>query len=164
MPYTLSQLKEVLDGLGYNLGPDGLNGNSSNALDAFTQAAIQELQAYYQLPVSGKLDTTTDDLVKKLVRNIQYNLNIVIDAKLPVNEFYGPRTVQAVKAFQRTYGLPVTGIAGLTIRQKLCEEAKKRAIAPTYLERLAVAVDTTNPHHPQHSDEITRSWVSSSSA
>ncbi|MBF2026927.1 MAG: peptidoglycan-binding protein [Oscillatoriales cyanobacterium C42_A2020_001] len=129
MPYTLSQLKEVLDGLGYNLGPDGLNGNNGNSLDVFTQAAIRELQAQYQLPTSGKLDTTTDNLVRKLVRTTQYGLNLVMDAKLPVNEFYGPRTVQAIKAFQRTYGLPVTGIAGFTVRQKLEEEARKRAIA-----------------------------------
>lgn len=129
MPYTLSQFKEVLDGLGYNLGPDGLNGNNGDSLDAFTQAAIQELQAHYMLPLTGKLDLATDVLAQKLVRSLQYHLNVVVDAKLPVTEFYGPRTVQAIKMFQRTYGLPITGVAGAMVRQRLAEEAGKRAIA-----------------------------------
>ena len=129
MPYTLSQFKEVLDGLGYNLGPDGLNGNNGNSLDVFTQAAIRELQTYYGLPVTGKLDSATDYFVQKIVRNLQHSLNAVVDAQLPVNEFYGPRTVQAMKSFQRTYGLPMTGIANLTVRELLDAEAKKHAIA-----------------------------------
>lgn len=119
MLYTLSQLKEILDGLGYNLGPDGLNGNHDNSLDMFTQAAIQELQLHYHLAPTGRLDTTTDQLVRQIIRNLLQNLNQVMDANLPVNEFYGPRMVQAIKTFQRQYGLPVTGVAGLMVRQKL---------------------------------------------
>lgn len=128
MAYTISQLKEVLDGLGYNLGPDGLNGNHSNSLDVFTQAALQDLQTHHWLPVTGRLDSATDHLVQMLMRQLQYSLNLVVDSKLPVNEFYGPRTVQAVKAFQRAFGLPITGIAGLAVRQRLEEERKARSI------------------------------------
>lgn len=125
MPYTLSQFKEVLDGLGYNLGPDGLNGNNGNALDAYTQAAIQELQAQYGLPMTGKLDLATERLAQSLVRSLQHDLNTAIAAKLPITDFYGPRTVQAVKVFQRSLGLPITGIASLTVRQRLAQTVGK---------------------------------------
>lgn len=93
MSYTVSQFKEVLDGFGYNLGPDGLNGNQGNSLDVFTQAAIQEFQKDYALPTTGQLDAATIILTQKLVRSIQYNLNLVVHAKLPISKFYGPRVM-----------------------------------------------------------------------
>ncbi len=129
MTYSLAQFKEVLDGLGFHLGPDGLNGNNGNILDIYTQAAIREFQYQYQLPLTGKLDSVTDEKAQRVMRNLQYSLNLTVDAQLPVNEFYGPRTLQAVKAFQRAYGLPPTGIASLLVRQKIDEEARKRTTA-----------------------------------
>jgi peptidoglycan hydrolase-like protein with peptidoglycan-binding domain len=137
MAYTLSQFKEVLDGLGYHLGPDGLNGNHGNFLDVFTQAAIRELQTHYHLPVTGKLDAATDNFVQTLIRNIQFSLNLVVSVQLPVNEFYGPRTVQAMKTFQRAYGLPMTGIANVSVLQKLDEETQKQALAQPYPQKVA---------------------------
>jgi peptidoglycan hydrolase-like protein with peptidoglycan-binding domain len=127
MSYTLSQFKEVLDGLGFSLGPDGINGNNGNILDIYTQAAIREFQSQYGLPINGKLDSTTEEIAKRIVRNIQYSLNLMVNAQLPVNEHYGPRTLQAMKTFQRAYGLPATGIATLTVRQKLDQETRKRS-------------------------------------
>jgi peptidoglycan hydrolase-like protein with peptidoglycan-binding domain len=127
MSYTLSQFKEVLDGLGFSLGPDGINGNNGNILDIYTQAALREFQSQYGLPINGKLDPTTEEVAKRIVRNIQYSLNLMVNAQLPVNEHYGPRTLQAMKTFQRAYGLPATGIATLTVRQKLDQETRKRS-------------------------------------
>lgn len=128
MAYTVSQFKEILDGLGFHLGPDGLNGNNGNILDAYTQAAIREFQYQYKLPTTSRLDSVTQDRAQKVIRNLQHSLNLVVNAQLPVNEFYGPRTLQAVRAFQKAFNLPVTGIATLTLRQKLDEEARKRAM------------------------------------
>ncbi|HEY9806199.1 MAG TPA: peptidoglycan-binding domain-containing protein, partial [Candidatus Obscuribacterales bacterium] len=62
----------------------------------------------------------------QIIKNLQYSLNLTVNAKLPVSEFYGPLTLRAMKTFQQTYGLPATGIANLTVRKKLDEEAKKR--------------------------------------
>jgi peptidoglycan hydrolase-like protein with peptidoglycan-binding domain len=129
MAYSLGQFKEVLDGLGFHLGPDGLNGNNGNILDVYTQSAIREFQYQYQLPLTGRLDPATNDKAEKIMRNLQYSLNLTVEAQLPINEFYGPRTLQAVKAFQRSYGLPITGIATLTVRQRVEQEARKQLSA-----------------------------------
>lgn len=129
MAYSLSQFKEVLDGLGFHLGPDGLNGNNGNILDVYTQSAIREFQYQHRLPITGRLDSATDDKAQKVMRHLQYSLNLTIDAQLPVDEFYGPLTLQAVKAFQKAYGLPPTGIAALMVRQKIDQEMRKRVAA-----------------------------------
>jgi peptidoglycan hydrolase-like protein with peptidoglycan-binding domain len=129
MAYSLSQFKEVLDGLGFHLGPDGLNGNNGNILDVYTQSAIREFQYQHRLPITGRLDSATDDKAQKVMRHLQYGLNLTIDARLPVDEFYGPLTLQAVKAFQKAYGLPPTGIAALMVRQKIDQEMRKRVAA-----------------------------------
>ena len=126
MAYSLTQIKEVLDGLGYNLGPNGINGNYDATLDIYTQAALREFQAQYSLPITGRLDAATEVKAGQIVKNLQYSLNLTINSKLPVSEFYGPLTLRAMKTFQQTYGLPATGIANLTVRKKLDEEAKKR--------------------------------------
>ena len=126
MAYSLTQFKEVLDGLGFNLGPNGLNGNYDNTLDVYTQGAIREFKAQYNLTASGFLDPETDVRAAQIIRNLQYSLNLVVDARLPVTEFYGPLTLRAVKVFQQRYGFPATGIASLSVRKKLDEEAKKR--------------------------------------
>lgn len=126
MAYSLTQFKEVLDGLGFNLGPNGLNGNYDNALDVYTQAAIREFQSQYAIAVTGRLDPATEAKAGQIIRNLQYSLNLVVDAKLPVTEFYGPLTLRAMKIFQQRFGLPATGIASLSVRKQLDEEAKKR--------------------------------------
>jgi peptidoglycan hydrolase-like protein with peptidoglycan-binding domain len=125
MAYALNQFKAVLDGLGYNLGPNGYGGNHSNVLDFYTQAAIQEFQAQHHLPITGTLDHTTSDKARQLIRNLKHSLNLAIDAQLPINEFYGPRTFEAVTRFQKLHHLPVTGIASNVVRNRLDAEVKK---------------------------------------
>lgn len=126
MGYSLSQFKAVLDGLGYNLGPNGYGGNHGNTLDFYTQAAIQEFQLENELPTTGMLDHQTLEKARQLVRNLKHSLNLATDAQLPMNEFYGPRTLQAVMKFQKMHNLPVTGISGAAVRQKLDAEVKKQ--------------------------------------
>jgi peptidoglycan hydrolase-like protein with peptidoglycan-binding domain len=126
MTYTLSQFKAVLNGLGYNLGPDGLNGNYGNLLDSYTQAAIQEFQEEQGLEPTGILDRPTVEKARQLIRNLQHSLNVTVNAQLPVNEFYGSHTGRAVMAFQQTHNLPVTGIAGLAVRKRLEDNVKQQ--------------------------------------
>ncbi|HEY9645048.1 MAG TPA: peptidoglycan-binding domain-containing protein [Chroococcidiopsis sp.] len=125
MTYSLNQFKAVLDGLGYNLGPNGYGGNQSNTLDFYTQAAIQEFQAQHNLQISGVLDQPTTEKARQLMHNLKHGLNLTADAQLPINDYYGPRTLQAVMRFQKIHKLPVTGIAGSIVRNLLEAEVKK---------------------------------------
>ncbi|MBD1997332.1 peptidoglycan-binding protein [Leptolyngbya sp. FACHB-541] len=125
MTYSISQFKTMLHNLGYSLGPDGLNGNHGNLLDLYTEAAVREFQAQFGLPITGKVDQPTCERARQLIRNLQHSLNLTINAQLPINEFYGPRMIRAVMQFQQSHDMPMTGIAGSTVRQKLNEEVKK---------------------------------------
>ena len=128
MSYSLADFKEILDGLGFHLGPDGLNGNNSSTLDSYTQAAMREFQHQYNLPLTGQLDAATEEQAQKAIRHLQYSLNLAIDAQLPVSGFYTPQTLQAVKTFQRRYRLPVTGVATLTVRLKINQVARQHVV------------------------------------
>lgn len=119
MTYSINQFKAVLNGLGYNLGPNGIGGNQSNSLDFYTQAAIQEFQENHKLPTTGAIDQPTVEKARQLVRNLKHSLNVVIEAELPINEYYGPRTHQAIMQFQKLRHLPMTGIAGTVVRKEL---------------------------------------------
>ncbi|NJN85491.1 MAG: peptidoglycan-binding protein [Leptolyngbyaceae cyanobacterium SL_7_1] len=119
MTYSINQFKAVLNGLGYNLGPNGIGGNQSNSLDFYTQAAIQEFQATHKLPITGTIDQPTVEKARQLMRNLKHSLNVAIEADLPINEYYGPRTHQAIMHFQRLRELPMTGIAGAVVRKEL---------------------------------------------
>ncbi|NJL36879.1 MAG: peptidoglycan-binding protein [Leptolyngbyaceae cyanobacterium RM2_2_4] len=125
MTYSISQFKMTLHNLGYSLGPDGLNGNHGNLLDLYTQSAIQEFQAHFGLLMTGKVDQPTSECARQLIRNLQHRLNLTTNAQLPINEFYGPRMIRAVMRFQQLHDMPMTGIAGSTVRQKLNEEVKQ---------------------------------------
>lgn len=134
MPYSVGQFKAVLNGLGYSLGPakrenghSWVKTNEDNELDLYTQAAIQEFQTYYKLPVTGVLDSQTQEKARQLIRNLQHSLNVTVKAQLPISEFYGDGTTTAVQLFQYQHGLLVTGIASAAVRQAL-EEAVKREL------------------------------------
>lgn len=128
MVYSLSQFKNVLHGLGYSLESCKVNCEincDDNGFDSYTQTAIRQFQLDHNLPVTGALDLITQEKARQLIRNLQHSLNLTVDAQLPVNEFYGSRTCKAVQRFQQQHGLPITGIAEVTVRRKLDEEAKR---------------------------------------
>ena len=134
MPYSISQFKAVLNALGYSLNPSRLETRPSRVensdeieLDVYVLAAIQEFQAHYKLPLTGIPDLQTQEKARQLIRNLQHSLNLTVNAQLPISEFYGDRTTQAVGLFQAQHGLPVTGIASATVRQAL-ESAVKRQL------------------------------------
>ena len=60
-----------------------------------------------------------ESFVEQPIRSLQTMLRVIAedDPRLPTvvpDGIYGPATMQSVTAFQRLYGLPVTGIADQT--------------------------------------------------
>lgn len=64
---------------------------------------------------------------------VQRMLNIVVQAELAVDGVYGPATAAAIKTFQRSVGLPVTGEADRETRSKLAAvDAGRSLLTPTW--------------------------------
>lgn len=122
--YAPNEFRAVLNGLGYNI-----TSNGQTLTDERTRQAIREFQRQYNLLVDGTAGSQTQDVAGDIVRNLQQNLNLVIrpEPRLPLNYFYGEQTKTAVRQFQKLFGLPVTGIASLEVRNKLDQAAKRIA-------------------------------------
>ena len=122
--YAPQEFRSVLNGLGYDVTPNG-----QTLTDERTRQAIREFQRQYNIIVDGTAGAQTQDVAGDIVRNLQYNLNLVIRPTpiLPVNYFYGDQTKTAVRQFQKLFGLPVTGVASLEVRNKLDQAAKRIA-------------------------------------
>nr|WP_322653366.1 peptidoglycan-binding protein [Nostoc sp. CmiVER01]MDZ8122598.1 peptidoglycan-binding protein [Nostoc sp. CmiVER01] len=127
--YTPQQFRAVLRGLGYNVklanGP---------LTDDQTKKAIREFQTGYKLkPVDGIAGPKTQQFAANIVQILHTNLNAVVkpNPPLPRDHFYGSRTEEVVKEYQKKYQLQETGIANLALRQKLNEEAKTVISQPT---------------------------------
>ncbi|MEH2419413.1 MAG: peptidoglycan-binding protein [Nostoc sp.] len=120
--YTPQQFRAVLRGLGYNVKV-----TNSALRDEETKKAIREFQTGYKLkPVDGIAGPKTQDFAANIVQILHRNLNAVLkpNPPLPRDHFYGSRTEEVVKEYQKKYQLQETGIANLALRQKLNEEAK----------------------------------------
>lgn len=120
--YTPLEMRSVLRGFGYNVTL------GDSLTDEATTRAIREFQQGYRItPVDGVPGERTQNLAADLVRILQANLNLVVKPNplLPRTQFYGPRTEEAIRQFQRQFNLPVTGIATLPVRQRLDLEAKR---------------------------------------
>jgi peptidoglycan hydrolase-like protein with peptidoglycan-binding domain len=127
--YTPRQFRAVLRGLGYSVK---VSDAPLTATD--TKNAIQEFQKAHKLkPADGIIGSKTQDFAAKMVETLQANLNLVVkpNPPLPGNQYYGPQTEVAVKQYQKKLGLQETGIADLTFRQKLSQEAKDIKTEPT---------------------------------
>ncbi len=107
----------------FGLTPDGVIGNATWYRISYLYAAVKRLAeldseglAQSELPnqfgrVLREGDTGND------VRALQYFLAVVAEfyesvPPVAINGVYDQQTVDAVRAFQRTYGLPVDGIVG----------------------------------------------------
>ena len=132
--YTPREFRSLLRGFGYNVTI------GDTLTDEATTRAIREFQQGYKLtPVDATAGPNTQDFAANIVRILQANLNLVVkpNPPLPRNQFYGPRTEDAIRQFQRQFNLPVTGIATLPVRQRLDREARRilgfeeQAPAPT---------------------------------
>jgi peptidoglycan hydrolase-like protein with peptidoglycan-binding domain len=140
--YTPQEFRAVLRGLGYQVkvtkGP---------LTDEETKKAINELQKGYKLPITGQADPKTQDFVATIVQILQGNLNAVLKPQppLPRNQFYGDRTEQLIKEYQKKNQLTETGIADLRLRQRLDEEAKKVVFGETKPTPTPTATPTSQP-------------------
>ncbi len=126
--YTPQQFRSVLRGLGYKVKV-----TNTPLTDDETKKAIQAFQKGYKLTADGIAGEKTQNLAGHIIQILQANLNVVLKPKspLPRDQFYGPQTEAAVKEFQRKFQLKETGIADLTLRHKLNEEAKKVVSQPS---------------------------------
>jgi peptidoglycan hydrolase-like protein with peptidoglycan-binding domain len=119
--YTPQEFRSVLQGLGYDVAL-----TNAPLTDEPTRRAIRDFQQRYKLSVDGVAGPNTQNVAADLVRNLQGSLNLVVkpNPSLPRNQFYGPQTTAAVRAFQRKFNLQETGIASLPVRVRLDEEAR----------------------------------------
>ncbi|MBH8564030.1 peptidoglycan-binding protein [Nostoc sp. CENA67] len=137
--YTNAQFRSILFGLGY-LAKDFANPalgfpvttDNSPFTGNKTLQAIRNFQADYGLLVDGIVGAKTMAKVEEVIKILQYELNVVVNAGLPKDQpFYGPKTVQAVKKFEaQYYGKDerfVTGVATLELRKYLDAIAKQIA-------------------------------------
>ncbi|MDJ0795594.1 MAG: peptidoglycan-binding domain-containing protein [Calothrix sp. MO_167.B12] len=126
--YTQRQFCSVLRGLGYKATVSDTCLN-----DAATKKSIREFQKGYRLGVDGTAGAKTQAFAAVIVKILQANLNMALklDPALPKNSFYGPKTADAVKKYQKKLELKETGIADLKLRQTLDREVKGMLQKPT---------------------------------
>lgn len=133
MSYTNAQFRSILNGHGFGYSPEPdpnfpISSYEGPLTDKVTVDAIKAFQTYYKLRVDGIAGPITLAKAEQAMRVLQDNLNRVMKTNLPTNQpFYGPRTVAAVKAFERRYGYNVDGIANLVVRQRLNDIARTAA-------------------------------------
>ncbi len=120
--YTPREFRSVLYGLGYNVRV-----SNEPMTDAQTRKAIREFQQGYKIGVDGIAGPNTQNLAAEIVRSLKNNLNLVANPnpKLPLNQFYEPRTQDVVKEYQEKLQVEQTGIADLALRQRLNQQAKQ---------------------------------------
>ncbi len=133
MNYTNAQFRSILYGHGFGYSPEPnpnfpISSFEGPLTDKVTVDAIKAFQTYFHLEVDGIAGPITKAKAEQAMRVLQYNLNLVIKANLPANQpFYGPKTVAAVKEFERRYGYVVDGVANLSVRQRLNDLARQMA-------------------------------------
>jgi peptidoglycan hydrolase-like protein with peptidoglycan-binding domain len=120
--YSSDTFVAVLQGIGYPIEPGA-------TLDSYSvQTAIASIQREGNLPITGRLNGYTESYTENNLKLIQRQLNQVLGLNLPSDQpFYGPLTRNGILSFQRTYGLPVTGIADIATRQSL-QQAVSRVV------------------------------------
>ncbi|MBW4418746.1 MAG: peptidoglycan-binding protein [Myxacorys californica WJT36-NPBG1] len=134
MAYTNAQFRSILNGLGFGYVPEGeltdpISTDNNPLIDRVTRDAIEDFQKYFNLQVDGIAGAKTMAMAERQMRVLQAELNQVVGANLPKNQpFYGPRTISAIKEFQRRYGFVPDGFAVLPVRQKLLAVSKPQGV------------------------------------
>lgn len=106
-------LQQALIGLGY------LNGAADGIYGSKTAEAVREYQRDYGLAVDGSAGKNTLTSVKSTIVALQSDLERKGHDCNGANGVFGPGTKSAVKAYQKSAGLTVTGIAGSATMKKL---------------------------------------------
>ncbi len=153
MALTLEQLRDNLDGLGYYLSPRGLYGLGNQnqscdlsilgnvdcsatslraipTLEAYTQAAIYQFQLDYQMAATGKNGPDLQAKLEEVVKILQNNLKIYLQSnnatvKVSITGYYAFETLGAMKAYQKSKSLPITGIATSVVRKQLNDDVQR---------------------------------------
>src|SRR5699024_4749163 len=116
---NVKTLKVNLKKLGFSVP-----GNGTNFYGSQTEKKVKDFQKYYGLPVTGKVDTKTNDKIKKNINSsLQRGKNnvdvkqlkvdlIIIGFPVPGNgtSLFGKETETVVKQFQKNQKLIVNGI------------------------------------------------------
>lgn len=130
MIYTNAQFRSILNGHGFSTSPANdpnfpISSYEGPLTDKVTVEAVKAFQTYFKLKVDGIAGPITMAKAEQAMRILQDNLNRVIRANIPQNQpFYGPRTVAAVREFERRYAYNVDGVANLVVRQRLNDLAR----------------------------------------
>ncbi len=119
--YTEPEMRRILQGIGYDIDPKKF------LSDASAIVAIQDFQARYGLSLTGAADQPTQEMARKILRGLQYNLKLALDRPLSLNEFYDDNTESAVREFQKRNQLRVDGMATISVRRAIDAAAKQRS-------------------------------------
>jgi peptidoglycan hydrolase-like protein with peptidoglycan-binding domain len=119
--YSELAMRRILQGIGYDIDPQKF------LSDASAIVAIQDFQARYGLSLTGAADQPTQEMARKILRGLQYNLGLALDRRLPLNEFYDDATESAVREFQQRNQLRVDGMATISVRRAIDAAAKQRS-------------------------------------
>src|SRR5690625_3366908 len=130
----IEQLKENLNKLGFSVGM-----SYPESFGPATERAVKAFQEFYGLKVSGVAEESTLNKIQEIlnsplkrgansaqVRKLKEDLNKLgfsVGMKNPNN--FGPATESAVKAFQKAYNLPQSGIADEVTLNEIDKELKK---------------------------------------
>jgi peptidoglycan hydrolase-like protein with peptidoglycan-binding domain len=117
--YTEPEIRRVLQGIGYDINPQKFLSDSSAVV------AIQDFQARYGLALTGTADQPTQEMARKILRGLQYNLGLALARPLTLTEFYDQATESAVREFQQRNQLRVDGMATLSVRRAIDMQAKQ---------------------------------------
>lgn len=117
--YSEDQIEAILAGFGYDINPQ------APLSDPPTVRAIRDVQRLYGLSETGAIDRSTEELLSKNVRNLRNNLKLILRSNFAIAQYYDDATQAAVQQFQSRYGLRVTGIANLEVRNRINIEARR---------------------------------------
>ncbi len=118
--YTEPEMRRILQGIGYDIDPKKF------LSDASAIVAIQDFQARYGLSLTGAADQPTQEMARKILRGLQYNLGMARDRPVMLTEFYDDATDLAVREFQKRNQLRVDGMATISVRRSIDAAAKQR--------------------------------------
>lgn len=107
----------------------------------YTEDRIKEFQAYYEIPVTGKIDARTSLKLDEVYYNpfqldnrhheineIKHNLNLFGYGRIVVTSLYGSYMEGQVKLFQRDHGLVVNGIVDEVTYNKINDIADEKVV------------------------------------
>ncbi|MBA3922417.1 MAG: peptidoglycan-binding protein [Nostocaceae cyanobacterium] len=133
--YTNAQFRSILFGLGYlEADPSNIRqgfpvtADNSPLTGAKIMQGIRNFQNDYGLATDGSAGPNTMAKAAEVMKNLQFELNAVVDAGLPSNQpFYGPQTEAGVNKFLDQLKIEPVGVISRDIRQELDELTKQRA-------------------------------------